>query len=442
MKSLFCFMLTLMSIFTLTTDFTLAQQLRWRVLPAGFVSPTRLEDICFINANTGWTITNYSDQFGGDHHHIFKTTNGGKSWSDQSDSSSIYYRCIGFADSLNGWIGMLSRDNVPIIRTTNGGANWFPSLVTPITDTNNVCGLSVINKNIVYGCGRYCGPSRFYKTTNGGVNWTVKDMSQYATGLVDIHFFSADSGFVVGGTGGIWPDMNAVVLFTSDGGETWVERHRTVRSQEWGWKISFPTRNTAYISLESWISDNQFLKTTNGGVNWIEKPFVSGYNQEGIGFINENTGWLGGGPMTYKTTNGGDNWFADNIGARMNRFRFINDTLGYAVGQKILKFSRDSTTGINVISNEIPAKFYLEQNYPNPFNPGTKIRFEVASPTADMRLEVYNSLGQLVETLVDKILRTGTYEVEFSAANHPSGIYYYRLITNNYAEVKKMILVK
>jgi photosystem II stability/assembly factor-like uncharacterized protein len=440
MKSLFICLLTLISIASLLSGESLAQ-LKWRTLNTPLTPVFRFEDIFFINAKTGWTITSNSvDTVYASY--ILKTTDGGASWSNQVDNLSRFYRCLGFADSLNGWIGSLGFDYRTIIRTTNGGTDWIPSLTTPPSDSSNVCGLYVVNKNLVYGCGRYYGPAKFYKTTNGGISWTIKDMSAHARGLVDCYFSSPDSGFVIGGVDGIWPDLKGVVLFTSDGGETWTEQYRTTIRRQLGWKISFLSRNTGYVSFNSHIPQNLILKTTNGGVNWVEKPFITNYYQEGIGFINENTGWVGGSIKTYKTTNGGNNWVEDNFGTSLNRFRFLGDTLAYSAGKNIYKLSRDSTVGINLISSSIAEEFNLKQNYPNPFNPGTKIKFDVASPVAEVRLEVYNSLGQIVEVLINKILTTGTYEVEFSAQNHASGVYYYRLMTNNYAEIKKMMLVK
>jgi photosystem II stability/assembly factor-like uncharacterized protein len=405
----------------------------------------RHEDISFINANTGWAISSYginSTAF----HFIFKTTDGGISWIDQADTSvARNFRCMGFADSLNGWVGSLSLNGPEIIRTTNGGQTWISSLSTPNADSNNVCGISVVNKNLVYACGRYYGPPRFYKTTNGGVDWTIKDMSPYARTLVDCYFYSKDSGFVVGGGAGSFPNTKGIVLFTSDGGDTWVTRHTTVVDKQWGWKISFPSSNVGYISLESINNPQSYiLKTTNGGVNWQEKLFLNQqFDEEGIGFINETTGWLGGwSAVTHKTTNGGDTWFPDAFGENMNRFRFINDSLGNACGKRVYRYSRDSLVGISLLATGIPDEFELKQNFPNPFNPGTKIRFDIVSTTAEIRLEVYNSLGQMVETLVNGKMAYGSYEVEFSANKHPAGVYYYRLLTNNFTETKKMMLVK
>lgn len=428
-----------------------AQELRWRVIPNAHVTLSRIEDACFLNANTGWAVTSY-DVNNVHNSYTLKTTDGGRNWATYIDTTLNYMRCVTFADTMTGWVGLLGRDRPQIAKTTNGGMNWFTSMHTPNADSNNVCGIQAINSNLVYACGRWNGPAKFYKTTNGGTNWTIKDMSALATTLIDCYFYSPDSGFIVGGIGPSLANRKAVVLFTSNGGETWVNRYTSTHSG-WCWKISFPTKQVGYISVESEQSVNSacFLKTTNGGLTWQEKLLNNqSYDEEGIGFVNENTGWVGGWFVTpRKTTDGGNTWFESNefpTGGinlpNLNRFRVINDTVAYAVGRSIYKYSRDSIVSVQQISSNVPESFSLKQNFPNPFNPGTKIRFDVVSKTAEIQIIVYNSLGQIVETLIKGKLEAGTYEVEFSADKHPSGVYYYTLVANNYSITKKMMLIK
>ncbi|HEY3250843.1 MAG TPA: T9SS type A sorting domain-containing protein, partial [Ignavibacteria bacterium] len=101
---------------------------------------------------------------------------------------------------------------------------------------------------------------------------------------------------------------------------------------------------------------------------------------------------------------------------------------------------------INEISNIIPDEYKLYQNYPNPFNPSTKIRFSI--PPSEgvtgriVRLDIYNILGKEIDALVNEELNPGTYEVEWNAANYPSGVYYYKLTAGDYSDTKNMILVK
>ncbi|NUM68048.1 T9SS type A sorting domain-containing protein [candidate division KSB1 bacterium] len=85
--------------------------------------------------------------------------------------------------------------------------------------------------------------------------------------------------------------------------------------------------------------------------------------------------------------------------------------------------------------------FVLEQNYPNPFNPSTSIAFALAK-TGEVRLEIYNALGQRLATLVNGKLPAGQHQVVWDAQNVPSGIYFYKLEAGAYQQTRKMILMK
>ncbi len=100
--------------------------------------------------------------------------------------------------------------------------------------------------------------------------------------------------------------------------------------------------------------------------------------------------------------------------------------------------------GIKQVSTEIPERFNLLQNYPNPFNPRTKIKFSVPATGKNnfVKIVVYDVTGRLITTLVDENFAPGSYEVDFNGDNYSSGVYFYRMITNDYSEVKKMVLVK
>ncbi|MEO8513500.1 MAG: T9SS type A sorting domain-containing protein, partial [Ignavibacteria bacterium] len=97
--------------------------------------------------------------------------------------------------------------------------------------------------------------------------------------------------------------------------------------------------------------------------------------------------------------------------------------------------------GIQNISNEIPKSYFLSQNYPNPFNPTTNIKFSI--PKASLvKLVVYDITGREVETLVNEILNAGTYNADWNASNYSSGVYFYKVESADFNDVKKMVLVK
>ncbi|MCH8019987.1 T9SS type A sorting domain-containing protein [candidate division KSB1 bacterium] len=93
-------------------------------------------------------------------------------------------------------------------------------------------------------------------------------------------------------------------------------------------------------------------------------------------------------------------------------------------------------------SPELPSEFVLKQNYPNPFNPATRISFSLPQ-SSKVTLTVHNLLGQVVATLLDEVsYSSGSYDVQFDAANLPNGIYFYKIAAGSFREVKKMTLLK
>lgn len=433
-----------------------AQTPSWHVLPNSPSTNWRHDDISFINETTGWALFNTSFS-GANTGRVYKTTDGGNSWSMQMSVTNIGLRCVGFADSLHGWIGTLgqigSLSRTPILyQTTNGGNSWDSVTFEIGNRPGGLCGMNVLDRNHIFACGRINSPQSytppyFIKTTNGGLNWIAKNMSSYAVTLIDCKFFSSDSGFVIGGVDTpVTFNTKNLILFTSDGGNTWIERYRGTKVFEGLWKISFPTRYNGYCTINSGFNDSIcYIKTTDAGLNWNRMNFPTGVttnvSTQGLGFVNDNTGWIGGDlNYTYKTTNGGLNWQMDNFVNYLNRIRFISDTIGYAAGKRIHKFTNEPI-GIQQISFEIPKLFTLYQNYPNPFNPFTKIKFDIPKSTF-VTIKVFDALGNEISVLANQNINTGLYSVNWDASSYPSGIYFYKIITEYFSESKKMILIK
>jgi hypothetical protein len=98
-----------------------------------------------------------------------------------------------------------------------------------------------------------------------------------------------------------------------------------------------------------------------------------------------------------------------------------------------------SLSGVN--GPTLPQEFYLSQNYPNPFNPSTTFEFALPTPS-HVELTVYNVLGQTVSTVVNDNLSAGIHTFSWDASNVSSGVYFYRLTTDQNQETKKMMLLK
>ncbi|MBK8550824.1 MAG: S8 family serine peptidase [Ignavibacteria bacterium] len=101
----------------------------------------------------------------------------------------------------------------------------------------------------------------------------------------------------------------------------------------------------------------------------------------------------------------------------------------------------NSIVGISNYNSQVPDKYSLSQNYPNPFNPVTNLEFGI-SKSGFVSLKIYDVLGKEVATLVNEKLSPGTYNYNFNASDLTSGVYFYKLESEGFAETKRMLLLK
>ncbi len=97
-------------------------------------------------------------------------------------------------------------------------------------------------------------------------------------------------------------------------------------------------------------------------------------------------------------------------------------------------------TGINNFVS-IPEKYYLSQNYPNPFNPETRINYTIPK-AGKVSIIVYDALGRQVSELVNGYKNAGNYIVEFNSRGLSSGVYYYKMLSGDFSDIKKMVVIK
>jgi len=412
----------------------------WQVLPSLAPSSGRYEDLWFINANTGWVVEN------GGGKRIYKTTDGGNTFVMQfqlsaSDSMSFGFRSVAFNNSQLGWAGSTSG---LLMRTTNSGVNWYRVDTTIVPPPIGICDISVVGDSVFYGSGRLNGPTNLIKSTNAGLTYENIDMGAYTNYQIGVYFRTKDSGFVVGRSNII--SEGAVVCFTSDGGNTWVKRYRSFIQSEHAWNITFVNSLVGYATIEKFISGTgNIIKTTDGGVTWqrLNVSVTSGVNLDPVGFANVNAGWIANhsGSGMWQTINGGTNWTNITVGNSIHGIFIINDSIGYASGNEVLKYT-DKVVGLNTnTQNTSPFVNTLEQNFPNPFNASTKISYRLVNRMSVI-LEIYSAAGEFIETLVHGYNDAGEHSVLWNAENYPSGVYFYSLRTDAGNQFGKAVLVK
>lgn len=436
MKKLF-----LSAIFLFSINLYSQQKPEWKILTTSPFQTGRYEDISFINAQQGWGVSGTSS--------IIRTNNGGESWDVLQAPApyNVYLRAISLVSPTKAFIGTLNV-NYPLIVTPNSGKT-FSAITFTGKKPSKICGLFKSNKSI-FGVGGFDGNPTFIRSTDEGTTWHGIDMSPYSKSLVDVHFFNDSVGLACGSTGGTtYSNGNSVILRTINSGESWEQVYKSNRLNEWGWKIFFLNDSVGYGSIEKRAVQPPnifYIKTTDRGLTWSEHFFLPEYDVEGIGFIDESTGWIGGwtGP-TYQTTDSGKTWnlfSLSNTMSNLNRIRRINDTLMYGAGTRIFRYAPNITTNVEMDKNNIPKVFTVSQNYPNPFNPQTKIQFSLPE-FATVRIHIFNSIGQFVESIMDNPKPAGTYTMEWRPSSQiPSGIYFYQVQTEKETVTRSMIYLK
>ncbi|CAF3693537.1 unnamed protein product [Rotaria sp. Silwood1] len=150
-----------------------------------------------------------------------------------------------------------------------------------------------------------------------------------------------------------------------------------------------------------------------------------------------------------RVNSGGNNYYFHAwIGAGTNSYSSPDSTgrdsiVTWALTGPVVESAlwTDVPIGIQNISTEVPKEFKLEQNYPNPFNPVTNIKFDVAR-SGPVKIVIYDLLGKEVSVVLNRQLSPGRYVIDFNAENLSSGIYFYKLITDDFVSIKKMTLLK
>lgn len=326
-------------------------------------------------------------------------------------------------------------DHTGIYLSTDNGSSWTavnnglndPSTGTIINISNYLfTGTHIINGGTVY------------RSSNNGSSWEIKN-NGLATDCVR-HLTARGNDLFASTCGeGIFLSTNL--------GESWSAINNGLTDLDVG-PIAF-IGNKIFAGT---VYDGIFLSTNNGS-SWVQRNNGLNYTNidglatsgnyifAGIGIINT------GNDGVYMSSDDGENWVPVNEGFPTGNVYFysmlVSGTYIYAgLSNGVWKRSISEITAVQNQNRNVPKSYSLFQNYPNPFNPSTKIKFNVANQPAETMLVIYDALGKEITTLVNRQLNPGSYEVNWNAADYPSGVYFYKLTAGDFSEVKKMVLLK
>jgi len=244
------------------------------------------------------------------------------------------------------------------------------------------------------------------------------------------------------------------VYISSDKGNSWQQTSRLPITDGWYINdIEFHPDDPNHIFVAE--GDVSIFETTNGGESWVdisndlpldsEVAVVSGIT---INPLNPQNMFVASNHYgIFQSHNGGQNWESFNVGMDttdgVGELMFAlgdTTTLYFASSMRSVWSINRTGTGIASNNSPLPARLSLS-NYPNPFNSHTIIDYNIVY-TGKTTLTIYDMLGRKVETLVNCIMPSGSHQAVWQADNQPSGVYFFKLQTDDDKQTKKMLLLR
>jgi len=417
-----------------------------------------INSISVVSANVMWVACAAA----GGQARIYRTVNGGLTWQLKNTGLPTTMNGYGISalDSNTCWIGS---DIMTIYKTTNGGTSWTGQLTVSGSFTN---GIKMFDANRGFFVADPTGSGQLYQlryTINGGTNWILSPGAPTATSE-----FGVINAWDVTDTSHIWMgSANTVPNSTS------AKLYRTSTGMSGTWSsIAVPGTGGStgcYYQAVGFVDNNNGMigssggnikKTTDGGATYTtvaNPPGLTSFAVMNLHAMKDASNKIrlsidsSGGAVIWTTTNLGTTWIREHLpiqgsSSLISHMQFLNANLGFATTGSpsgaiggLLRYG--PATGISNNGSEIPSDYVLEQNYPNPFNPSTVIKFSIPK-SGFVTIKVYNSMGKEVETLVSELMPAGNHMLSFDASALTSGLYFYKIVTNQFTDTKKMLFVK
>jgi photosystem II stability/assembly factor-like uncharacterized protein len=417
----------------------------------------------FVDSNNGYMFLNSGNWK--------KTIDGGSTWSSLNEwpTQSLW----GLALASENDIFVTSWGGGELTESHDGGETWnYPDNYKTMTAENLYeCEFTDVSNGIIGG-----GSGTLRRTTDGGATWAFVDNPMYQQAnkhINSLRYMNADTVFAGGSSG--------IIMRSDDGGETWTELENEGSSTVYDiWPvnenliIASASSGQIYLSnttLDTFHTANDYgtmsmravefrkdvgivvassgyiYRTTVDEVDTLYEVFVDpdGDDMYDVEFVTDSIAYVvGENGKIYKTEDTGLTWTAETsqVVETLQKVAYGNYIL-WAVGQNatILKLDLTEAMSIETAEWQVVGTYHLAQNYPNPFNPATTINF-ILKKAGPVELEIYNIQGQKVATLVDAEMKAGAHSVTWNGSNLASGVYFYKLNSGDFTDVKKMMLLK
>ncbi len=330
-----------------------------------------------------------------------------------------------------------------IVRSTNSGNDWtFHSSGIPGAHIPKLSSVDLANGTLYAGFNGVRARMHLppvweqggvYKSDNNGESWSPLNSGLPTEGGVHSPVYT------------ITAEGNIVIIYTASGrfsliNNSWVNITNGFPANSYvstifiyNDDVIFVTNTGLYISHDKGVTKEEFNTGLSGLTNYLTILFS--YNDELYVFASDNMNTV------YKFEN--DQWNEVNFqmpeNIRFTSLQSVEKNIyagAYDNGIWMYSSSPTATDGI-----ENPVVYKLSQNYPNPFNPSTTISYQITS-AGNVEIKIYDVLGKEIMTLVNENKSAGKHNITFDASSLTSGVYFYRIITANFSETRKMLLLK
>jgi len=356
---------------------------------------------------------------------FYLSTNNGLTWAQKNNDLTTSFITANTVSGTNVFVGT----NYGVFRSTNNGTNWTG--VNTGINSNHVNAFAVGGNNIFVGTDfSYGGTPGVFLSTNNGTNWTeINNGLPYSLHMCPL-------ALAVSGTNIFAGLSESGVYLSINNGNNWKSvgpANITVKSLAIGGTNIFAG------------TDEGVFLSTNNGTNWtkVNEGLSNNYNFTLI--VSGSNVFTGTEKGVFLSTNNGSSWTEANSGLIIVYIQALaicgTNIFAGTFGSGVWMRPLSELVGVSNDVNKFPRDFTLAQNYPNPFNPSTVISYSLPS-ASNIKLLVYNTLGQTVKLLENEFKQPGNYSVCFNASDLPSGIYCYKLEAGQFSQIKKMILIK
>jgi photosystem II stability/assembly factor-like uncharacterized protein len=408
----------------------------WTEQTASGSSP--LNSVSAVSTQICWT--------GGNNGTVLRTVDGGLNWMDVGGgalgTNTVY--AIAGIDSATALCSITPTTTTFIFRTSNGGVSWSPVFAQSPGFIHDIKMYS-LTEGYAYG-NPVIGRWSLWRTTNAGANWDSAGLMLISAGGEA----GSGNGMYIEGANRIWfCTNNTRIYFTTNAGTNWF----------FGITTGAPSTicvafngNTGFCGT----SISSALVTTDGGFNWTPAALPGAGLIRSISNVGNRFWYVRGSEIYYSSNNGATFSFQYNAASgTYNHMSFVFSPLNNL--STLIGWSVRSNHGISRYYENIssihdpggskPEVYKLYQNYPNPFNSSSKFKVQ-SSKLSRIKIVIYNVLGKEIATLVNGNLGPGVYEVGWDASEYPSGIYFYQVMMMNrrseveYKETRTMVLIK